>query len=314
MTRAIPRLQAIPNDQIFKSSELARAALELPGANHKGVLVRIEETPGPGELEALRDYVARDADRVVVEVGAKVPLAVLEHVSGVPFVVLRSRTDLDGLEAMPASVRRLSIGKHTKALDLGALPPLPKLEELQLDAPSVSRGPTLPALRTLAWLMATDKASAFVEQQASLFELALKNASVTALPASGIERLLLFYSSKLTSLRGIEKLSKLRFLRLDEPKGMARLGDLSAMRQLRVVQLVGAQTIGDLSDLGSAPALETLNVTLTKLDAAPFKALKGKLTGGSFSLKTPKATRELLDHLEVPVVQGGWHEPTLFDL
>jgi len=314
MTRAIPRLQAIPKDQIFSSGELGRAALAEPSDDHKGVRIRIDATPGPSELEALRDWVGRHAARVVVEVGAKVPLGVLEHVAGVPFVVLRSRTDLDGLEAMPASVRRLSIGKHTKALDLGGLPALPHLEELQLDAPSVSRGPTLPALRTLAWLMATDKALPFIEQQASLFELALKNASVTSLPASGIERLLLFYSSKLTSLRGIEKLQDLRFLRLDEPKRMARLGDLSAMRQLRVVQLVGAQTIGDLSDLCSAPALETLNVTLTKLDAAPFKALKGKLTGGSFSLKTPKATRELLDHLEIPVVQGGWHEPTLFDL
>jgi hypothetical protein len=312
MTRPIPRLRAIPNDQIFSSDELVRATAAEP--SDKGVLIRIEETPGPSELEALREYVTRHAERVVVEVSAKVPLAVLEHVAGVPFVVLKARTDFDGLDAMPVSVRRLSIGKHTKALDLGGLPALPLLEELQLDAPSVSRGPTLPALRTLAWLMATDKASAFIEQQASLFELALKNASVTSLPASGVERLLVFYSSKLTSLRGIERLKDLRFLRLDEPKGMARLGDLSSAHRLRVIQLVGAQTIGDLSDLGSAPALETLNVTLTKLDAAPFKGLKGKLTGGSFSLKTPKATRELMDYLDIPLVQGGWHEPTLFDL
>jgi len=313
MTRAIPRLIAIPNDQIFSSSALGDAAAKEP--SDKGVLIRIEVTPGPSELAGLRDYVGRHAERVVVEVGARVPLAVLEHVAGVPFVVLKTRADFDGLDAMPPSVRRLSIGKHTKSLDLGSLPELTKLEELQLDAPSVSRGPTLPALRTLAWLMATDKALPFVEQQGSLFELAFNNASVTTLPASSeIERLLLFYPSTLSSLRGLEYLENLRFLRLDEPKGMTRLGDLSAMLRLRVIQMVGAQTIGDLSDLGSAPALDTLNVTLTKLEAAPFKALKGKLTGGSFSLKTPKATRELMNHLDIPVVQGAWHEPTLFDL
>jgi hypothetical protein len=307
----LPRPRRIQNDRIF---HLEEDRLIEPSEN--GSWVRVREEPSPADAKALRAYTERYGKNVVVELAATVPLSALEHAEGAAFVILTGgRASFDGLEALPASVQRLSIGKQVKAVPLGGLAKRRGLEELQLDAPAVTGdGPAFPALHTLAWTRAKDAALAFIERQKSLVHLGLHTSAISRLPiAPSVERLLLFYPSKLTSLVGIDRMKKLSFLRIDQPKGMQRLGDLSTLRALRAVLLVRAHAIADLSDLATIPELETLNVLLSKLDAKPFLRLRGKLKGGYFHLRSPKESRALMDHLGVPQARLDAHEPALFD-
>ena len=307
----LPRPRRIQNDRIFHLEED-----RLIEPSEKGSWIRVREEPTADDARALRAYTERHGDNVVVELAADVPLTALEHAAGAAFVILAGgRKSFDGLGALPASVRRLSIGKQTQAVPLGALARRRGLVELQLDAPAVAGdGPAFSDLRTLAWTRCNDAALPFIERQPALTHLGLHTAAVTRLPnVPSLERLLLFYPSKLVSLVGIERLKKLRFLRIDQPKGMSRLGDLSKLGALREVLLLRAHAIESLSDLSTAPALETLNVVLTKLDAKPFLNLRGKLQRGYFHLKSPKESRALMDHLAVKQQKLDAHETELFD-
>ena len=276
-------------------------------------LLRISTSPTPAQLETLKEYLAPRAAGFVVEIGSAVPLSVLAHLSGVPFVVLGpGRKSFDGLEQLPSSVRRLSIRKHAK-VSLAALPPQSGLTSLELDTPSVLLdAPALPHLETVGWTGAEDLS--WLKTQPKLRELALRNAKITELPASAtLLRLLLDKPSRLAFLRGIESLPRLSFLRVDRPVGMQRLGSLARCAALKTIVLVGAHAISDLSDLSSAPALEQLAVIMTKLDPAPFEALKGKLKGGSFQLRLPKHGAALLAHLGIPSVRTNLLESHFFD-
>lgn len=277
-------------------------------------LLRITASPTLAQLETLKDYLAPRAAGFVVEIGSAVPLSVLAHLSGVPFVVLGpGRKSFDGLEALPPSVRRLSIRKQAR-LSLAALPPQSGLTSLELDTPTVPLdAPALPHLDTVGWTGAEDLA--WLKTLPKLRELALRNAKVTELPASAsLLRLLLDKPTRLTSLRGIESLPRLSFLRIDRPVGMQRLGSLAGCAALKTIVLVGAHAISDLSDLKSAPALEQLAVLMTKLDPAPFEALKGKLKGGSFQLRLPKQGAALLAHLGIPSARTNLLESHFFDV
>ncbi len=307
----LPRPRRIQNDRIFYLEED-----RLIEPDEKGAWIRVREDPSAADAKALSEYAARHGEGLVVEIGATVPLWALKHAAGAAFVILTGgRTTFEGLDALPASVRRLSIGKQPKAVPLGALSKHRGLEELQLDAPSVtSDSPALPALWRLAWTRAKDDALRFIERQKSLTELGLHTSAVTRLPdAPNVERLLLFYPSKLVSLVGIDRMKKLSFLRIDQPKGMARLGDLSKLGALRSIMLVRAHNIANLSDLSTVPELETLNVILTKLDAKPFLKLRGKVKRGHFHLDSRKESRALTDHLGVQPARIEEHERELFD-
>lgn len=277
-------------------------------------LLRITASPTPAQLETLRDYLAPRAAGFVVEIGSAVPLSILAHLSGVPFVVLGpGRKSFDGLEALPPSVRRLSIRKHAR-LSLSGLPRESGLTSLELDTPSVpSDAPPLPYLETVGWTGAEDLS--WLKSQPKLRELALRNAKITELPASAsLLRLLLDKPSRLTSLRGIESLPKLSFLRLDRPVGMQRLGSLAGCVALKTIVLLGAHAISDLSDLRSAPALEQLALIMTKLDPKPFEGLKGKLKSGRFQLRLPKQGAALLAYLGIPSARTNLLESHFFDV
>lgn len=307
----LPRPRRIQNDRIFLLEED-----RLIEPSEHGAWVRVREEPSAADAKALRAYTERYGKNVVVELAATVPLSALEHAEGASFVILTGgRTSFDGLEALPASVRRLSIGKQATAVPLGGLAKRRALEELQLDTPSVaSSGPAFPALRTLAWTRAKDAALDFIERQKALVDLGLHTSAISRLPnAPSVERLLLFYPSKLSSLVGIDRMKKLTYLRIDQPKGMRRLGDLSKLRALRGILLARAHGIEDLSDLATAPELETLNVLLSKLDAKPFLKLRGKLKRGYFHLQSPKESKALMDHLGVQQARLEAYEPALFD-
>ena len=172
------------------------------------------------------------------QVSAGVPLAVLEHVAGAPVVLLEpGRKSFDGLAALPGSVRRLSIGKQSKPFSLNELPS--HVEELELDVPEIAAFKALPRLRTLGWTRMRDAGAAFIRAQPALFELALRNPTIAALPASeSLERLILFAPTKLATLAGIEGLPSLRFLRIDSPKSMARLGSLAAAKRVDTLILI----------------------------------------------------------------------------
>lgn len=307
MSDDVPRLNLIPKDRVF---ELGKKI----DPDARSGWLKIDKPLTADTTKQLEAFLKKSAPRAVIEVAGTAPLSVLDRAKGVPFVILSKPKSFDGLESMPASVRRLSIRKLAKPVPLTALPPLPKLAELEIDAPSVEGDVALPALRTIGWTGATDAALPFIERQPALYELALKNAKITKLPAAPtLERLLLLKPSQLESLRGIEKMKRLAFLRIDQPKGMARLGRLSALRELRGIKLVGAHAIADLTDLADAPALSILDVSMTQLDASPFKPLKGKLKAGSFHLKQPKHAKELLAHLGVPHERLPYVETTFFD-
>lgn len=272
-------------------------------------LLRITKAPTSAELEALATWLPPRAADFVVELGPGVPLTILDRLHGVPFVVLAAgRKDWAGLGALPRSVRRLSVRK-SPAPTLDELPKDHPLTELELDAPKVSGGP-LRHLTKLAWTGAED--AAWVSKHPALRELALRNAKINALPASAsIERLLLLAPRGLASLKGVEDLPRLSYLRLDSPAGMKRLGDLSRSTA-RTIHLNAAHRIADLGDLSKAPALQVLGVLQTQLGAAGFLGLKGKLKGGAFQLKNNTETRALQAHLGLPFVKTH-HVERFFD-
>ncbi len=277
----------------------------------------MREEPSQADAKALSDYAARYGEGLVLEIGATVPLSALAHAAGAVFVKLTGgRTSFEGLEALPASVRRLSIGKQPKAVPLGALSKHRKLEELELDAPGATAdSPAFPELGRLAWTRAKDGALDFIARQRSLVDLGLHTSAVTRLPeAPSVEHLLLFYPSKLTSLAGIDRMRKLSFLRIDQPKGMVRLGDLSKLRALRSVMLVRAHNITSLADLATVPELDTLVVTLSKLDAKAFDHLRGKVKRGRFHLSSGTESRAATKLLGVkPPGRTEDYERELFD-
>lgn len=128
-----------------------------------------------------------------------------------------------------------------------------------------------------------------------------------------LERLVLLRPTGLGSLVGLDGLPALRFLRIDAPRGMARLGPLDAAGALETVLLVQGHRIADLSDLGSAPRLAMLGLIDTRTDERPFLGLKGRLTGGSFPLKTPAAGKRLFAHLGIPYQKAELIENRFFD-
>lgn len=299
---AIPKYSTIYAPDQYEPKTLSPKA--------KGGLLRIPKAPTSAELEALAKVLAPRAAGFVVELGPSVPLSILTHLTGVPFVVLAAgRKDWAGLSALPRSVRRLSIRK-AKEPALGELPEDHPLTELELDAPRVTGGP-LAHLTMLAWTGAQD--AGWASAHPRLTELALRRANITALPASAsIERLLLFSPSGLSSLKGVEGLPRLSYLRVDHPAGMKRLGDLSRCAALRTIHLTAAHRIEDLGDLSRAPALEHLGVVETQLAAAGFLGLKGKLKGGGLQLKNNTETRALKAHLGLPFVKTH-HVERFFD-
>lgn len=213
---------------------------------------------------------------------------------GLRFAVLRGgRSHCDDLDALPRSLMRLSIGKQAKSLPLAALRTFKQLRELQLDTPGASDVASLPALHTLAWVRATSQACDFILAQEKLRELALHSSLLSPLPPlPKLERLLLFHPRKGTTLDGIDRFVGLRFLRVDRPNQLARLGALRGLRKLETILLVGAHNIADLSDLTTAPKLRTLGLTLSKLDRPTLAALS------------------VLPLARTPI---DWSEPTLFD-
>lgn len=304
--RAVPRYETIYAPDRY---ELGKKL----NAKATSGLLRIVKAPTSVQLEALEAFLSGRAHGFVVELGPSVPLSVLAHVRGVPFVVLAAgRKDWTGLGSLPASVRRLSIRKANEP-QLAELSEHRGLVSIDLDAPRVARGsPALAHLEVLAWTSAQDASWASLHPR--LRELGLRRATIAALPASPtVERLLLFAPSKLTSLAGIEGLPKLSYLRIDHPAGMKRLGDLSGCAALDTIHLTAAHRIGDLSGLRTAPRLRRLGVIQTQLDAVPFEGLKGKLEGGSFQLKSTRHGKELLAHLGVPFVKTHEIESGLFD-
>lgn len=277
-------------------------------------LLRITKAPTPAELGTLDAFLSTRAAGFVVELAPRVPLTVLAHLEGVPFVVLAAgRKDWAGLSHLPRSVRRLSIRK-AKEPALGELPKDHPLVSLELDAPRVAEGsPALAHLETLAWTSVKDASWASLHPK--LRELALRNAELDALPASrSVERLVLLKPSGLTTLKHVEALPKLSYLRIDHPAGMKRLGDLSRCAALTTIHLTAAHRIGDLRDLGTAPRLARLGVIQSKLAAAPFLGLKGRLEGGSFQLASTREVEALFSHLGVPFVKTHELEHHLFDL
>lgn len=176
-----------------------------------------------------------------------------------------------------------------------------------------SDAPVLAHLETVGWTGAEDVS--WLEKQPALRELALRGSKITRLPASpSLERLLLYKPSRLRSLDGIAALPRLRYLRIDHPADMQRLGSLAACRALTTMHLTAAHRIADLSDLVSAPALEVLGVIQTQLDGEPFEGLEGKLEGGSFQLKSNSHTRALQQRLAIPFVKTHALENQFFDV
>ncbi|MFO0713342.1 MAG: hypothetical protein U0353_26040 [Sandaracinus sp.] len=289
--------------------ELGKAS----GAKVSAGLLRIGAAPSAKELESLATWLAGRASRFVVELGKGVPLEVLAHLEGVPFVVLGAgRAEWKGLAHLPRSVRRLSIRK-AKDVSLAALPHGSRISSIDLEAPRVSGGEaSLGALETLAWTGAED--ASWASGPPRLRELALRSAKITCLPAcESVERLLVFKPSALKTLRGIERMPRLSYLRVDHPAGMERLGALSECRALETIHLTAAHRIGSLVDLASAPKLRRLGVIQSQLDGAPFVGLKGRLEGGSFQLKSGTLGRALLAELGVPFVKTHEVEGHLFD-
>lgn len=307
MATELPRLSVTGDKPAFTVGKK-------PDPKAKGGLLEIAIEPSARDTEELRAFLAEHGPRTIVRIGAKVPLSVLEHVAGAPVVMLQGgRKAFDGLGAMPSSVRRLSIGRHAKAFSLRELP-LDHIEQLELDVPSVDDFGPMPKLRTLGWTHLDDSGAAFVSAQPALHELGLRASTITHLPtSSSLERLVLLQPTKLVSLVGLEGLPSLRFLRIDAPKGMARLGALDAAGSLETLLLVSGHRIPDLSDIASAPKLTMLGLIETKLDETPFLCLKGKLTGGSFLLKTPAAGKRLFAHLEIPYRKAELIENRFFD-
>ena len=286
-----------------------------PNPKATGGIVQINKIPAAKDLALLRSFVEAYGPQVVAVVGPEVPLSVLEHVDGVPFVVLESgRSSFDGLSSLPNSVRRLSIRTQSTPFSLAELPTTNGIEELELDVTELQNVRPLASLRTLGWKRMSDAGAAFVSAQPNLFELALRDSTLTRLPSSNsLERLLLFSPATLNSLIGLEQCSSLRFLRIDEPKNMERLGALASAPKLGTVILVGAHAIGDLSDLASAPCLDSVGIIQTDLDEQPFLSLKGKLTGGSFQLQTPEASKRLFAHLGIEYKTAELIENHFFD-
>lgn len=308
MKSELPRLSTTGDKPIFVVGKK-------PDAKAKGGLVALLSEPSARDLEELAALLREHGPRTIVRVGAKVPLAVLEHVTGTPVVMLEGgRKTFDGLGALPATVRRLSVGKQAKPFSVAELPP-DHLEQLELDVASVTDFGPLPKLRTLGWTRMADAGAAFVTAQPTLHELGLRASAITRLPASAVlQRLILLQPTKLTSLIGLDALPSLTFLRVDAPKGgMERLGSLSAASALETLLLVSAHRIADLSDIGSAPRLEMLGVLGTKLDETPFLNLEGKLTGGSFQLQTHAASKRLFAHLGIPYRKAELIENRFFD-
>lgn len=308
-----PRLRSIPNEAILEAN--VKATLPVP--SERGVLLRLTETPDPLHTLRLAKYVAKNAARVAVEVGPRVGLRTVGELEALQFVILApGRKHLDDLEALPRSLIRLSIGKSTKPLPLGALAALRKLEELQVDTPGALGGiAPLPALSTLAWINATDQANDFIALQQKLLVLGLHSATLSRLPAvPSLQRLLLFYPRNLPSLVGIERMPALRALRIDQPSQMKRLGSLAKLTQLETITLLRAHAIASLADLATVPnPLEVLHVALSKLDARPFAGMKGRVKGAFFHLQNRTVSANALAHLGVPERQVDTHEPTLFD-
>ncbi len=276
-------------------------------------LLRIEKPPTPAELDVLTTYLAPRAANFVVELGPTVPLSVLASLSGVRVVALAGgRKHWDGLENLPTSVRRLSIHRPS-ALTLAALPPDNQIGSLELDVASMpTDAPVLSHLETVAWTGAEDVS--WLEKQPALRELALRSSKIVRLPGSpSLERLLLYKPSKLRWLDGIAALPNLRYLRIDHPANMQRLGSLAACRALTTMHITAAHRITDLSDLVSAPVLEVLGVSQSQLDAEPFRVLEGKLKAGSFQLKSNRHTKALQEHLAIPFVKTYALESHFFD-
>ncbi|MBX3247612.1 MAG: hypothetical protein KF901_10585 [Myxococcales bacterium] len=307
MKSELPRLSTTGDKPVFVVGRK-------PDAKAKGGLVALMSEPSARDLEELAAFLREHGPRTIVRVGAKVPLVVLDHVTGAPVVMLEGgRKTFDGLGALPESVRRLSVGKQPKPFSLADLPP-DHLEELELDVASVTEFGPLPKLRTLGWTRMADAGAAFVTRQPTLHELGLRASAITRLPASAVlQRLILLQPTELTSLFGIDALPALTFLRVDAPKGMERLGSLSAASALETLLLVSAHRIADLSDIGSAPKLEMLGVLGTKLDETPFLNLEGKLSGGSFQLQTHAASKRLFAHLGIPYRKAELIENRFFD-
>jgi hypothetical protein len=309
-----PRASATPIDVPRYATTYDRLALggRLPSSLRSARLA-MERPPAPGELEALRAWLPERAADVIVEIAAKVPLEVLRELGGVRFVVLGpGRRDWRGLSHLPRSVRRLSIRKATE-VSLGELPEDAALTSLELDTPRVLEGaPELAGLETLAWTGAEELG--WVARLPHVRELALRRSKVAALPqARAVERLLVFSPSGLASLVGLETMPRLRYLRIDDPKGMARLGDLSRCCALETIHLGAAHRIGDLADLVTPPALRTLGTSQTQLDPAPFLPLVGKLTGAALQLKSSAHSKAIAAHLGVPFVKTLELESHLFD-
>lgn len=276
-------------------------------------LLRIEKPPTPAELDVLTKYLAPRAAGFVVELGPTVPLSVLASLSGVPVVALAGgRKRWDGLEHLPTSVRRLSIHRPSQ-LTLAALPADNQIGSLELDVASMpTDAPVLSHLETVAWTGGEDVS--WLEKQPALKELALRSSKIERLPSSAsLERLLLYKPSKLRWLDGIAALPNLRYLRIDHPANMQRLGSLSACRALTTMHITAAHRITDLSDLVSAPVLEVLGVLQTQLDGEPFRGLEGKLKGGSFQLKSNGHTKALQQRLAIPFVKTHALENHFFD-
>jgi hypothetical protein len=276
-------------------------------------LLRIEKPPTPAELDVLTTYLAPRAADFVVELGPTAPLSVLASLSGVRVVALAGgRKHWDGLENLPTSVRRLSIHRPS-ALTLAALPPDNQIGSLELDVASMpTDAPVLSHLETVAWTGAEDVS--WLENQPALRELALRSSKIVRLAGSpSLERLLLYKPSKLRWLDGIAALPNLRYLRIDHPANMQRLGSLAACRALTTMHITAAHRITDLSDLVSAPVLEVLGVSQSQLDGEPFRVLEGKLKGGSFQLKSNSHTKALQQHLAIPFVKTHALESHFFD-
>lgn len=307
MKSELPRLSRTGDRPVFVVGKK-------PDAKAEGGLVTLVSEPSSSDLEELAAFLREHGPRTIVRVGAKVPLTVLEHVAGAPVVMLEGgRKTFEGLGALPASVRRLSVGRQPKPFSLAELPP-DHLEELELDVASVTDFVLLPKLRTLGWTRMADAGAAFVTAQPTLHELGLRTSVVTRLPASAVlQRLILLQPTKLSSLIGLDALPSLTFLRLDAPTGMERLGSLSAASALKTLLLISAHRIPDLSDIGSAPKLEMLGVLGTKLDETPFLNLAGKLTGASFQLRTHAASKRLFAHLGIPYRKAELIENRFFD-
>jgi hypothetical protein len=281
----------------------------------KGGIALLAQELSTKDVHELRTLIDGHGANTVVVVGSKAPLSVLQHAAGVPFVVLEGgRRSFEGLGALPNSVRRLSIRTHTKPISFAELPRDTNVEQLVLDLPAVSEFAALPRLRSLGWTKMSDDGAPFVAAQPGLQELALQNTTATTLPASKLlERLILLSPSKLGSLAGLAGLPNLRFLRVDSPKGMARLGSLADAPLLETVVLVSAHLIPDLSGLATAAVSLSLGVIQTKLDEQPFLILKGKVSSASLQLKTPAANKKLLEFLNVPSQKINLIENHFFD-